>query len=87
MLDISAVGGAIGILSSDWAAWIWLIPGLLIGLVFGAIVVKIVAVRSRRSPGWFLPLAGGLLFTLLVAVVLTSAVWYISAKGWPLAGG
>ena len=32
------------------------------------IVVKVVAVRSRRAPGWFLPVAGGLLFALLVVV-------------------
>jgi hypothetical protein len=51
--------------------------------VVGALVVKVVAVRSRRAPGWFLPVAGGLLFTLLIGAVLTSAVWYIGAKGWP----
>lgn len=63
------------------------VHGVLGCAVFGAVVVKVVAVRSRRAPGWFLPVAGGLLFTLLVAVVLTSAVWYIGAKGWPTAGG
>ncbi|KAA1416885.1 hypothetical protein F0U44_17005 [Nocardioides humilatus] len=52
-------------------------------IVFGAIVVKIVAVRSKRAPGWFLPLAGGLLFTLLIAAVLTSAAYYIGDNGWP----
>ena len=51
--------------------------------VFGAVVVKVTAVRSRRAPGWFLPVAGGLLFALLILVVLTSAVWYLNAKGWP----
>lgn len=51
--------------------------------VFGALVVKITAVRSRRAPGWFLPVAGGLLFALLILVVLTSAVWYLDAHGWP----
>jgi len=59
------------------------VHGVLGCAVFGAIVVKVVAVRSRRAPRWFLPLAGGLLFALLVLVVLTSAVWYINAKGWP----
>jgi hypothetical protein len=59
------------------------VHGLLGCLVLGAIVVKLVAVRSHRAPGWFLPVAGGLLFTLLVLVVLTSAVWYIAAEGWP----
>lgn len=59
--------------------------GVLGCVVFGAAVVKIVAVRSRRAPGWMLPVAGGLLFALLILVVLTSAGWYVSARGWPRA--
>lgn len=59
------------------------VHGVLGCAVFGAVVVKVVAVRSRRSPGWFLPVAGGLLFTLLIVVVLTSAGWYVNEKGWP----
>jgi hypothetical protein len=59
------------------------VHGVLGCAVTGAIVVKVVAVRSRRSPGWFLPVAGGLLFALLVVVVLTSAVWFIDENGWP----
>jgi hypothetical protein len=59
------------------------VHGVLGCAVFGAVVVKVVAVRSRRAPGWFLPLAGGLLFALLVVVVLTSAGWYLDEKGWP----
>lgn len=56
----------------------------VLGCVFiGAIVVKVTAVRSKRAPGWFLPVAGGLIFTLLIALVLTSAAWYLSTKGWP----
>jgi hypothetical protein len=62
------------------------VHGVLGCTVLGAIVVKVTAVRSRRAPGWFLPVAGGLLFTLLVVVVLTSAGWYLSEKGWPTAG-
>ena len=62
------------------------VHGILGCAVIGAVVTKVVAVRSRRAPGWFLPVAGGLLFTLLVAVVTTSAVWYLSAKGWPASG-
>jgi uncharacterized membrane protein HdeD (DUF308 family) len=59
------------------------VHGVLGCAFFGAVVVKVVAVRSRRAPGWFLPVAGGVLFTILVAVVLTSAVWYLGDKGWP----
>lgn len=59
------------------------VHGVLGCAVFGAVVVKVVAVRSRRAPGWFLPVAGGLLFALLMVVVLTSAAWYVTAEGWP----
>lgn len=61
--------------------------GILGCAVIGAVVVKVVAVRSRRAPGWFLPVAGGLLFALLMGAVMTSAVWYIDAQGWPGSGG
>src|SRR4051812_3248302 len=36
-----------------------LLHGLIGCAVIGAMVVKVVAVRSRRAPGWFLPVAGG----------------------------
>ena len=51
--------------------------------VYGALVVKVFAVRSHASPGWFLPVAGGLLFSAFVVVVLTSTVWYVGDAGWP----
>ncbi|WP_020143665.1 DUF6529 family protein [Terracoccus sp. 273MFTsu3.1] len=57
------------------------VHGILGCAVIGAVVVKVVAVRSRRAPGWFLPVAGGLLFALLIGTVLTSAIWYIAARG------
>lgn len=63
------------------------VHGVLGCVVFGAVVVKVIAVRSRRAPGWFLPVAGGLLFTLLIVVILTSAGWYLSEKGWPSSSG
>jgi hypothetical protein len=60
-----------------------LVHGLLGCAVVGAVVVKLVAVRSRRAPGWLLPVAGGVLFSLLILAVLTSAVWYVGTEGWP----
>lgn len=59
------------------------VHGVLGCVVFGAFVVKVVAVRSRRAPGWFLSAAGGLLFTVFVVVVLTSTGWYLADQGWP----
>jgi hypothetical protein len=63
------------------------VHGVLGCAVVGAAVVKVVAVRSRRAPGWFLPVAGGLIFALLVLVVLTSTVWYVAEEGWPTSSG
>jgi hypothetical protein len=63
------------------------VHGVLGCAVIGAIVVKVAAVRSRRAPGWFLPVAGGLLFALIIAVVLTSAGWYLDRNGWPSTRG
>lgn len=50
-------------------------------LFYGAIVVKVGAVRSRRLPGWALPVVGGTVFTLLVAVWATSSLWFFTAIG------
>jgi hypothetical protein len=52
-------------------------------LFYGAFATKVVVVRSPSLPGWTLPVAGGLLFTLLVAVWLTSGLWFISHHGFP----
>jgi hypothetical protein len=55
--------------------------------VYGAFVTKVFGVHSRRLPAWFLPVAGGLLFTLFVTVVLSSAGWYLQTNGWPTSTG
>ena len=56
----------------------------LLGCVFyGAFVAKVLTLHSRRVPNWALPWVGGLLFTILVAVACTSAVWYFVTIGVP----
>ena len=50
---------------------------------YGAFVVKVLVVRSRTLPGAALPLAGGLIFSLLVLAWLTSGLWYITDTGFP----
>ena len=51
----------------------------ILGCVFyGAFVAKLLTLHSRRVPGWALPWVAGALFTTLVAVGLTSAVWYLA---------
>ncbi len=60
-----------------------LLHSLLGCAVYGALVVKVFAVRSRTAPSWFLPVAGGVLFAAFMATVLTSAVWYSVQYGFP----
>jgi len=45
---------------------------------YGVFVAKMLTLRSRRVPSWGLPLLGGLLFTILVVVWLTSAMWFFA---------
>ena len=74
---------ALGLESGKGVSTRALVHGVAGCAVYGAVVVKVFAVRSRRAPGWFLPVAGGLLFALLILVVLTSAGYYIGKEGWP----
>ncbi len=50
---------------------------------YGAFAAKVVIVRSRSLPGLALPVAGGLLFGVLVATWMTSGLWFISEHGFP----
>ena len=52
--------------------------------VYGAFVAKVVTVRSRDTASWQFPLVGGILFTAMVVVVLTSAGWYLNEFGAPV---
>lgn len=49
-------------------------------LFYGAFATKVTVVRSHNLPGIALPIAGGLVFTVLVAVWLTSGFWYIALR-------
>jgi hypothetical protein len=57
-----------------------LLHSLLGCLFYGAFATKVTIVRSHNLPGAALPFAGGLVFTLLVAVWLTSGFWYIAIR-------
>ena len=43
---------------------------------YGAFTAKVIVVRSRRLPGWALPAAGGTVFTLVVVLWYSAALWY-----------
>jgi hypothetical protein len=47
-------------------------------LFYGAFAAKVVVVRSRRLPGWVLPVAGGVLFTVVVVIWYSAALWFLN---------
>jgi hypothetical protein len=56
----------------------------LLGCAFyGAFATKVTIVNSKGLPGVALPVAGGLTFSVLVGLWLTSALWFIDTNGWP----
>ena len=50
---------------------------------YGAFVAKVLLVRSRRLPGWILPVAGGTLATVIGVLWYTSALWYYNGYQLP----
>jgi hypothetical protein len=57
--------------------------GILGCVFYGAFVAKVLTLHSKRMPNWALPWVGGLLFSALIGVGITSAVWYLSTTGVP----
>jgi hypothetical protein len=53
-------------------------------LFYGAFAAKVTVVRSARLPGWTLPLAGGILVTLVAVLWYSSALWYFNDFSVPL---
>jgi uncharacterized protein DUF6529 len=51
--------------------------------LYGAFAAKVTIVRAKRLPGWTLPVAGGLLVTLVVVLWYTSALWYFDGYSLP----
>ena len=56
----------------------------LLGCAFyGAFAAKVIVVRAKNLPGAALPVVGGLVFAVLIAVWFTSAFWFIDNQGFP----
>jgi hypothetical protein len=55
---------------------------MILGAFFyGVVVAKILIARRPGLAGWLLPVAGGLLFTLLLGLWLTSVPWFVQLYG------
>jgi hypothetical protein len=50
-------------------------------LFFGAFTTKMLVLSRKGLPGWALPLYGGLVFTGLVVIWLTSSLWFFTTTG------
>lgn len=51
---------------------------------FGVFTTKMLVLRSDRMPARTLPLVGGLLATILVAIWWTSSFWFFTTIGFPM---
>jgi len=58
-----------------------LIHGIAGCFFFGALTAKVIFVRTRRWPKWVLPTMGGLLFSALTVIWLSSAFWFFQQNG------
>lgn len=58
-----------------------LIHSLLGCLFYGAFTAKMLLLPKRGLAGWTLPVFGGLVFTLLIGLWLTSSVWFFTTTG------
>ena len=52
-------------------------------LFYGAFAAKMLGLRLHALPRWALPVLGGLVFTLVVVLWLTSALWLFTQPGVP----
>ena len=53
-------------------------------LFYGAYTAKMIGLRVRGLPGWVLPVLGGAVFTLVVVLWLSAALWFFTRNGLPL---
>jgi Family of unknown function (DUF6529) len=58
-----------------------LIHSLLGCFFFGVFTVKMLALPKQGLGGWVLPLLGGLVFTALIGLWLTSSFWFFTTFG------
>ena len=58
-----------------------LLHSLLGSFVYGCLAAKVFIVRSNGFQAWALPIAGGLLFSILLGLWLTSAFWFFRTLG------
>ncbi|WP_309236863.1 MULTISPECIES: DUF6529 family protein [unclassified Micromonospora] len=58
-----------------------LLHSLLGCLFFGVFTMKMLALPKRGLAGWVLPVVGGLVFTVLMGIWVSSSLWYFTTFG------
>ncbi|WP_250557155.1 DUF6529 family protein [Pseudonocardia lacus] len=58
-----------------------LVHSILGCFFYGAFVTKMVVLSAPRAPGWVLPVMGGLVFSALTGLWLTSSLWFFGTSG------
>ncbi|MGI5246104.1 DUF6529 family protein [Dactylosporangium sp. CA-139066] len=61
-----------------------LIHSLLGCFFYGTFAAKMLILSKKGVPGWALPLFGGLVFTALSGLFVTSALWFFTTFGFKL---
>jgi len=69
MIDLAELSDAFTILSSSWSAWIFVIPGLLLGLFFGAMP----GISITMAMAIFLPMT--LYMDFLPAIIFLTSIY------------
>ena len=59
-----------------------MVHSLLGCFFYGVFTAKMLALPKRGRPGWTLPVLGGLAFTALVGLWLTSSFWFFTTIGF-----
>jgi putative tricarboxylic transport membrane protein len=75
MIDMQAMAGAISILANSASSWIWIVPGLVIGVMFTAIP----ALSPAIAMALFLPMTSYM--DMLGAIVFLTSIWSGTAFG------
>ena len=72
---------ALGFQAGEPRVWVHALVGCLF---YGAFVAKMLLLTRRGVPGWALPVAGGLVFTGLAVLWVTSSLWVFTTLGLTL---
>ncbi len=84
VLSLPVAFSCIWSLGFETSSWRVVLHGVAGCLFYGAYAAKMLGLRLNGLPGWALPVLGGLVFSLIVVLWLTGALWFFTRSGLPL---